>query len=46
MLNIFIIKYTNIRRDNMKYDDIVKERYSVRKFKDNIVEKEIVNKIL
>ena len=30
----------------MKYDDIVKERYSVRKFKDNIVEKEIVNKIL
>ena len=30
----------------MKYDDIVKNRYSVRKFKDNIVEKEIVYEIL
>lgn len=30
----------------MKFDDIVKERYSVRAFEDKVVEKELVTKIL
>jgi nitroreductase len=30
----------------MKFDDIVKERYSVRSYQDRIVEKEVVEKIL
>jgi len=40
------MKYIKIRRNNMKYDDIVKNRYSVRKFKDAVIEKNIVNEIL